>query len=135
MARKADKEMSKIGVMDKGGEQILEHSLQQLETELEAHNRNLEDTKERKEIFKEQLARDIRIWEIMLTGDNYRRVTPVYKYETLDEYWELAKGQIEDKITQERQRSEGMLKRFDIQIDEITIQIEDIESKLNDMKE
>ena len=133
MAIRADEEVSKLKIKDEIGKNIQNHMKDQVLKELEMHKKTLEQRKAGLERFKAQLDRDKRIWEIMMTEDNFKRITPVFKYETIPEYWELAKGQIQDKIDMEKMQSEGRLTLFETEIKASEEQIQDCQAKLDDL--
>jgi len=135
MAERADEEISKLGVNDEIGQEIEGEFKEQLEKELSMHIQNHSTKIDTMERFKKQLARDTRMWDLMLQDMNYKRVTPMFKYETLDEYWELAKGQLEDKITQEKYLSESRLKHMETEIIGIQEQITDCEEQLKKLNQ
>jgi len=133
MANRADETVSKLKIKDEIGKNIESHMKEQVSTELEMHKKTLAAKKAGLERFKAQLARDMRIWEIMMTEDNFKRITPVFKYETIPEYWELAKGQIQDKIDMERMQSEGRVTLIEAEIKASEEQVQDCQAKLDDL--
>jgi hypothetical protein len=51
----------------------------------------------------------VKLNEIMLTKENYRKVNPTFKFEELDEYWELQLQKAKEKFADEKLMSKNII--------------------------
>lgn len=127
-------ETDKVGISDDIGQEIESKQRQQLEDELVSHEEKLDDVIKLKDRHRLQLERDRRIYEIRLEGDNFKRIEPVFKHETLDEYWNLIRDVLQDEFEENMARGEGRQRQFDQEIEYLTKEVERIKQDLADLE-
>jgi hypothetical protein len=87
--------------------------LRNLREDVKSYEKVTEDAKKTLENYKEQVAVDLRVYELMLEPGAMRKLNPERGYETKDEYWDLVYKKQEFKIREDRAIMEGQLKQLE----------------------
>lgn len=106
-----------VGVKDDLGTEIEAEQRKTLTKEIKLFTKNRESSKKGKANFEEQWLVDNEIYEIILKGDNMKKLNPDFGYETDDRYWDLRNSQLSYKYRMDKHMSEAKLEEYDRQVE------------------
>lgn len=102
-----------------------------LESDVRAYERALQQAHKDKENYKVQLELDEKIWAMLEADGSFKRISqPNFAFEDNPEYWELQRQKNMFKIRQERALANNRLLQFDEQIVQTEKALEDSKRKL-----
>ncbi len=87
-----------------------------LESDVKAYTKSLEDAKKGLENYTRQLKYSQEMWDILSEKDSIRRIEPQFNYELNEKWWELMHQKQLDKIRQDKAVSEGTLAQLKQQV-------------------
>lgn len=123
-----------VGVKDEIGKEIIAQQKKSLKREVEMFEKQLEDLQKSYDNFKDQWLIDKRMYELHLEGDNIRKINPDFKYEAIDEFWELRKKQLQYKFRMDKHMAEAKLKHYLDQKEAVEEQYRSSLEKLNEIE-
>ena len=88
-------------VDDEVGALTQEQLVSNLQNDVEAYTKALEDIKKSEVRYAEQWEVDKKLWDILAEEDNHRKLNPEYGYEANAEFWELKKQKLLWKIEED----------------------------------
>ena len=106
-----------------------------LENDVKAYTKSLEDAIKAKEDYMEQLEIDEQMWQILEKPDSIRRLNPMFEYEKDPMWVELQQKKQYYKIRQDRAVAQGTVKQLDEQIKFIEEALASAQSKLDKVME
>jgi protein subunit release factor A len=129
MARSmGDKKENQIKVKDEIGQQIFDEQVKSLKREIVDFNKTIADKIKDKANYMEQVEVADEMNDIITK--NFKKLTPMYAFETVPRYWELQLKQHEFKVRQQKATDEGMAKRFDYEIEHAKKSVAETEQRL-----
>lgn len=136
MAQKSNPEkQNNVGVQDDIGKEMIEATRDKILKELEMFQNKLPEQQKGKERFVKMWERDKRMYELMLEGDNHKKIEPQWNYEKSEEYWDIRKSQLQDKYEQDKFVSERKIEEYDASIEAIQEEIESCKKQLAELDE
>ena len=133
MATKSDPtKNNQISVKDDIGKEMIQKTKENIQKELEQFQKNYPEMVKHKERFEKMWARDKRMYELMLENGNYKKIEPQYQYETVEEYWDIRKSQLQDKFDEDRFLSEQKIAEYTANLKHMEEEMKSCEKQLKE---
>ena len=101
-----------------------------LESDVKAYTKSLENAIRDLENYSRQLDYSERMWNILSKKDAIKRIEPLFNYEKEGEWWDLMHEKQLDKIRQDRAVAQGTLKQFENSIKDTEEALKSSQDKL-----
>lgn len=136
MATKSDPTKNNdITVKDDIGKEMIEKTRENIQNELEQFKKNYPEMVKHKDRFVEMWNRDKRMYELMLEDGNYKKIEPQYQYETVEEYWDIRKSQLQDKFAEDKYLSEQKIVEYEANLKHMEEEMQSCEEQLKKLDE
>jgi len=122
-----------VAVLDEIGIEMKEKQVSAIKRELDHFTKTLKEKKDDLEDALEAQAVDLKVYELVLEGDNYKKVKPDFRYEELEEYWELNKQQKKVQQKSFLKRSEQAISKLRNDMKAVEEQKASCENKLTEL--
>ena len=129
-------ELQDVTPVESEAEQLTaEQMVENLESDVRAYTKALEDAIKQKADYEEQLEIDKQLWDILDKPGSLERLNPMFGYEKDPMWSELQQKKQWYKNRQERAISEGSVKQFEDQITSIKEALQSSQNKLDKFSE
>jgi len=122
-----------VGSNDELAAEIIAEQKKHAEKELTSYKNQLENIEGLLARYTKLWGIEDRRWEIML--DNFEKVEPVWKYETIEEFNELNQQVMYSKYESEKHQAEAQIKKFETDIEQLKDRIAAQEKEIAEILE
>ena len=130
MNKEVKGEHNNVKIDDEFGQEMKAAQLESLTKEYKHFSTTLKEKEE--ELATAVHARDVdlKAYDVVLEGDNCRKISPEFRYEELDDYWALRKDQTKIQRDAFVKKSDKAISQLKSAIEQIKTQVESSSKKI-----